>query len=123
MFKLVSKVGTNFGVLDTRDGVLEWMDANTLTAYISNGIKIEGVSGGEFIPSKHILPFGLCNWNNGENIFKTGNLFRITSSGSFSFKSGKKAYKGKVISIEGNKYLSFTNGILVLFSEVEEYFN
>lgn len=115
MFAVIKNVAGNYGVIDTEDGVIEWLSKADLQRYISSGVQIGGVSNTGITPVRVTIPAQLCNWNNGENIFLTGSLFTESASGDFKFRSGKKTYKGKIIHRDSTSYgLLFSLNVVVV---------
>lgn len=113
MYVLVSKVGCNYGILDTSDGALDWVNQSTIQAVLNRGISIAGVTSSGIVPQDYNLQSTLCNWNNGQNIFQTGRGLIISKKGDFKFIAGKKTYKGKVISVNNGVYtLRFNFGVI-----------
>lgn len=113
MYVLVSKVGCNYGILDTNDGALDWVDQSTVQAVLNRGISIAGVTPSGIVPQDYNLQSTLCNWNNGQNIFQIGRGLVISKKGEFKFIAGKKTYKGKVISVNNGVYtLRFNFGVV-----------
>lgn len=113
MFYIVTRVVDKYGVIDTDDGVIEYLTLDALKDAIAKGLTIEGWNNGE--PKKTVctLPANLCNWAGGQNVFEVGNTFRMDKTGKFKFKAGKKEFKGQVVIPEngGNAELIFTLGV------------
>jgi hypothetical protein len=97
MLTVVSKVAGNIGVLDTDDGVIEWVSKEELFSYIDRGIAINNVnySDKSVSPKVAVLDYKLCNFMNGSNIFQNVKSFMKNSS-SFQLRlTNNKVLKGK----------------------------
>ena len=113
MYVLVSKVGCNYGILDTDDGALDWVTLETIQSVVSKGTVINGVSSSGLTPQDCFINQSLCNWANGQNVFAIGRGLVISQKGAFKFLAGKKAFKGKVVNTEGGIYtLRFNFGVV-----------
>lgn len=117
MLVLVKQVGTNYGVLDTDDGALDWVSKTDLLDF-SKQVKIVGVnSTGKLEPTSATITPDKCNWSKGQNIFKT--VANLQMNRHFEFilttEAGKK-YKGTII-IGSTMYFKFNANILVPICE------
>ena len=113
MYVLVSRVGNNFGILDTSDGVLDWLDEKTVKHLVQSGVLIEGIKNGVIKPEPFEINYKLCNWVNNSNIFVNGSRFSYNSKNEFKFKVGTKIFKGKIIDQNNTCLkLKFTNGVV-----------
>lgn len=113
MFYIVTRIVDKYGVIDTDDGVIEYLTLDGLKDAVAQGLTIEGWNNGS--PKKAVctLPSNLCNWAGGQNVFEVGSSFRMDKSGKFKFKAGKKEFKGQAVIPEngGNAELTFTIGV------------
>lgn len=113
MLVLISKVGTNCGIIDTDDGVIDWVDTSEIKDILKTGIVIQGIDsqGTVFKPQSVGLNSALCNWDNGSNIFRTATLFSQYPNGTFKLHTRNKVYKGV---IQNNVlYFSFNVAVAV----------
>ena len=53
MYILVNRVGDNFGVLDTNDGVIDWLSGEKIKHLAHRGIQIAGVNKNGFEPQSY----------------------------------------------------------------------
>lgn len=117
MFCCVSRVASNYGVLDTDDGVIEWLDEATVRKYLQAGAVIRGFTlerGYEKIPAP-VIPWTLCNWSGGQNIFQNGRVTRRNAAGDAEITCGKKKFKCKLF-VSGatvNVFFSFNVQVAV----------
>ena len=115
MLILVKRVGTNFGVLDTDDGALDWVSKSELLEYAKK-VKIDGVSDNSIEPVSTSLSPSKCNWSNGNNIFKYAKKVIVTVSNTFIIVTEQnKRFKGVIDTDE--KCLNFNNNIKVVLSD------
>ena len=120
MFQVTCQKGNMYAVIDNEDGVVEWLDKETLMGYAENGVDIVGVQNGTIIPSMCFLPADKCNWADGQNIFKVAECFTCTASGLVQFRAGKKVYKCKILTGGDGWFLRFTSNVVVSLREIEE---
>lgn len=118
MFVLCAKVATNYGVVDTEDGAIDWCTKEQIQAYLAQGLVIKGISDCNGVPTPQTvdLPYTLCNWNNGANIFSTRSDFSVNIDGSFKLRAGKKVYKGKLRRKDNELVLKFSFNIRTVLS-------
>jgi hypothetical protein len=96
MLKVISQIGTNYGVIDTDDGIIEWTSADALKKYMQEGVVIDGVYPTGIAPLPIELDWTLCNWCNNENIFKHMKMHTFYENGTFSIRcDNKKTFKGR----------------------------
>ena len=118
MLVLVKQVGANYGVLDTDDGVLDWVSKAELLAF-SKQVDIVGVNpSGKLEPTSTTITPDKCNWSKGQNIFKTIIELQVNGHSEFilTTEEGKK-YKGTIIANHLTLYFKFNTNILVPICE------
>lgn len=121
MFYFLKRVGCNYAILDSDDGVVDWIPKEELDSYIKDGISITGVDSktGELKNQLVELSAVKCNWDGGENIFSNASSFSIAArTGKFELKaSGSKKFKGKLIKVDdSDARLAFNMGVYVPIS-------
>lgn len=117
MLVLVKQVGTNYGVLDTDDGALDWVSKTELLDF-SKQVNIVGVNtSGKLEPTSATVTPDKCNWSKGQNIFETVANLQMNRHFEFilSTEAGKK-YRGTII-IGSTLYFKFNANILVPICE------
>lgn len=117
MLVLVKQVGTNYGVLDTDDGELDWVSKTDLLNF-SKQVNIVGVNqSGKLEPTSATVTPDKCNWSKGQNIFETVANLQMNRHFEFilSTEAGKK-YRGTII-IGSTLYFKFNANILVPICE------
>lgn len=98
MLVLVKQVGTNYGVLDTDDGALDWVSKTELLDF-SKQVNIVGVNpSGKLETTSATITPDKCNWSKGQNIFKTVTNLQVNKHFEFilTTEAGRK-YKGTII--------------------------
>lgn len=115
MLYFISRVGNNYGVIDTDDGIIEWVSQEQLLDYAK---QVEIVGAKDMKPVPCTIESGKCNWSKGYNIFTS--LKELTCANNKDFViytvEGKK-YKGEVLSVQGEHMLHFTCHVFVPISE------
>lgn len=103
MFHVIGSVGGKIGVLDTEDGVIEWLPKDEVIKAVKLGISISGYeSGDKFVRSRCTVTPDKCNWSPSGNIFSPGSKFQLevkkrdegVEAGNFKLKVGNKVLKG-----------------------------
>lgn len=118
MLYLTKRVASNYCILDSEDGAVDWVSLDELRKFVSQGVVIEGVKlvgeDLELTPHSTLLPAKLCNWNGGENIFTTASQISFSRTWRMEIKAGKKKYKCDLVEVDGSKCLEFTSGVLIV---------
>ena len=117
MLVLVKQVGANYGVLDTDDGVLDWVSKTDLLDF-SKQVNIVGVNpSGKLEPTSATVTPDKCNWSKGQNIFKTIANLQVSGHSEFILTTeADKKYKGTIIA-GSTLYFKFNANILVPICE------
>lgn len=111
MFSCVGKLPGKIGIIDTSDGVIEWISVEKAKECIAAGIDVVGYENGDFKKGRCKLDsYEKMNWSDAGNIIKTGHALKLDEkAGTLEFKSGKKTYKCKYKSVNGVVELLFTS--------------
>lgn len=114
MLVFCKRVGSNYGVIDTDDGALDWVSKEELLNFAKQ-VKILGVESGLSLhPKSVVLESRLCNWCKNGNIFKYAKSFRINPSHKFELRTvDGKVFKGALDLYFGNTALYFNNNVIV----------
>lgn len=128
MFVCIQRVGSNFGIIDTNDGVIEWVNKQKLIAYAKQ-VQIGGVTlinNGTDVQTQYMktsLDPQLCNWADGNNIFRQHWVITKDQKDSrftwrtIQFRVGtcKKAFKAAVSPVDANGMITlhFSFNVLV----------
>lgn len=106
MLYFTCRVGTNYGVVDTDDGALDWITKEELLEY-AKLVHIEGVD--TMKPISCSIESGKCNWSKGSNIFENAKTITKVSSVDFVIvtEQGKK-YKFKLVESVRGSFMHFT---------------
>lgn len=117
MYYFLKRVGSNYSIIDTDDGVIDWMSKEELEGYVvGSKIPIQGVAKdmSELKPQVVVLDAAKCNWADGENVFAVVKSFFVTMNGSFTMKAGKKKFKGVIHRVNDSlARLEFNYGVHV----------
>lgn len=115
MLVFLKQVGTNFGVIDTDDGVIDWVTKDQLLNYAKQ-ISIKGVASNGLTKNVVSVNPAVCNWDKGANVFKTIKYLTISKSGEFIITTmGGKRLKGYVSS---DMYLNFSFNVRVPLHQI-----
>lgn len=99
MYHFIKRVGDKYGVLDSNDGVIDWVSQDELRTYLAQGTEVKGASADmkELVPQVVMLHPNLCNWlpEHG-NIFSNAKKFMLYDNGRFVLKADGKQFKGFV---------------------------
>ena len=92
-YAVVCVIGTQVGIIDVTDGVIEWISKAEAFS-IAQQVAISGVEGSKFTPTVVGLKWELLNWANGQNIITSGQLLGVRSkrSGNGVCVAGKKRW-------------------------------
>lgn len=112
MYVIYKQVGTRLGVLDTTDGVIEYMQKDAIQGLVDSGIEVKGFNGSR---EDVRLDWKLCNWlKKGGNIFEAARCFKKTADFRFQFYAENKTYRGIVLNYGDDVItLRFYEGIIV----------
>lgn len=115
MLHFICRVANNYGVIDTDDGVIEWVTKDELLEYAKQ-VDIVGVA--DMKPSPCTIESSKCNWSKGNNIFTNLKDFSCTNGRNFVICTiDNKKYKGDICNINGDCMLHFTCNVFVPISE------
>lgn len=116
MLYFVTRVGNNYGVLDTDDGSIDWISKEQFCEF-AKLVHIEGFS--DMKPRVVVLPSSKCNWSSSKNIFKDVRSIIRYGSNEFILRTNSgKRFKG-VLLVRDNKYfLHFSYNVAVPISGV-----
>lgn len=121
---LFQRVGSNYGIIDLDDGVIDWVTKDDLISF-ANKCPITGVDLVNKVikPLSCILDCTKCNWNkDGSNIFDNFSAVRInykTKQGTLITKTGK-SIKFKLVGeyVYKFNFVCYGNIIVILSHDV-----
>ena len=125
MLNVLCFVGGKYAVVDTEDGVIEWLAKADLINAVKLGLHVEGyLSEDKILKAPCSLPKELCNWADGSNIFNLRHVLQVKVSerngadekGTFAISipvtssSGKKSTK-----VMKGSYTKKSDGVIMTF--------
>lgn len=100
MFIIIAKTATLYGVVDTEDNCVEWVDYQQILGYINAGISISGVmpDGSIEVNPTYCADYRTLKFGNDTNVFDATSSIRVGSRGSVEFVVNRKVYKIRLLS-------------------------
>ena len=129
MFIIVAKTATLYGVVDTNDNYVEWVDVDQIRGYVNSGVTINGVmpDGSIEVNPAYCADYRTLLFGNTTDVFTATKSIRVGNRGNVEFVVGRKIYKVRLLSktpvVAGSTYQIGgyllqcpTNGYLVKMS-------
>ena len=115
MLYFICRVGSNYGVIDTDDGAIEWVSKDELIRYAQQ-LEIKG--GRELKPTICEISSDKCKWSKGVNIFTSAKSISRSGDSFTLFTLAGKKYKGKVITTSSGYAIRFNINVVVPISKL-----
>lgn len=129
MFIVIAKTATLYGVVDTEDNCVEWVDVDQIRGYINSGVPINGVmpDGSIEVNPAYCADYRTLTFGNSTNVFDATTCIRTGNRGNVEFVVNRKVYKIRLLSktpvtaggtyqINGYILQCHTNGYLIKMS-------
>lgn len=126
MYAVVAKCGYLYGVVDTDDKVVEWMDEKTIYEYVNQNVEIDGVSGeGIVVNPIFYIPYQDVLCGGSESIFNTisdtskgyQNRGEFVSNGKkYKFRMLSEVSEGSQVSLQTFNFTADISGYLIKLS-------